>query len=53
LSVVRRIRAGQIDVNGDRFSPLARFGGYKRSGIGREFGPYGPEDSMQVKAIAR
>ena len=41
MKVARRMRTGQVDVNGGRFNPLAPFGGYKRSGIGREFGKYG------------
>ena len=53
LRVARRVRAGQVDVNGGRFNPLAPFGGYKQSGVGREFGPYGLEEYLQIKAIAR
>jgi acyl-CoA reductase-like NAD-dependent aldehyde dehydrogenase len=51
MRVARRIRAGQVDINGGRFNPLAPFGGYKRSGIGREFGQYGLDEYLQVKAI--
>ncbi len=51
LRVARRMRTGQVDVNGARFNPMAPFGGYKRSGIGREFGKYGLEEYLQVKAI--
>ncbi|HEX7668535.1 MAG TPA: aldehyde dehydrogenase family protein, partial [Polyangiaceae bacterium] len=36
--VARRIRTGQIDINGGGFNPLAQFGGYKQSGRGREYG---------------
>jgi aldehyde dehydrogenase (NAD+) len=53
LAVARRVRAGQVDVNGGRFNPLAPFGGYKQSGVGREFGPYGLEEYLQVKSVAR
>jgi len=53
LRVARRIRAGQVDVNGARFNPRAPFGGYKQSGVGREFGVHGLEEFLQVKAIAR
>jgi aldehyde dehydrogenase (NAD+) len=53
MRIARRVRAGQVDVNGGRFNPLAPFGGYKQSGIGREFGSYGLEEYLQVKAIAR
>jgi acyl-CoA reductase-like NAD-dependent aldehyde dehydrogenase len=51
MRVARRLRTGQVDVNGGRFNPLAPFGGYKRSGIGREFGRYGLDEYLQIKAI--
>ena len=51
LRVARRMRTGQVDVNGGRFNPLAPFGGYKRSGIGREFGRYGLEEFFQIKSL--
>ncbi|MCT9933829.1 aldehyde dehydrogenase family protein [Planotetraspora sp. A-T 1434] len=51
LSVARRLRTGQVAVNGGRFNPLAPFGGYKRSGIGRELGEAGLEEFLEVKAI--
>jgi betaine-aldehyde dehydrogenase len=38
LRVARRLRAGQIEVNGGAFNPGAPFGGYKQSGVGREGG---------------
>ncbi|MFC4031517.1 aldehyde dehydrogenase family protein [Streptomyces polygonati] len=53
LAVARRIRAGQIDVNGAQFNPLAPFGGYKQSGNGREMGRFGLEEFLEVKAIQR
>ena len=36
--VAKRIRTGQIEVNGGAFNPNAPFGGYKQSGYGREYG---------------
>jgi aldehyde dehydrogenase (NAD+) len=51
MRVARRMRTGQVDVNGAKFNPLAPFGGYKRSGFGREFGKYGLEEYLQIKAI--
>jgi acyl-CoA reductase-like NAD-dependent aldehyde dehydrogenase len=51
LQVARRLRTGQVDVNGGRFNPLAPFGGYKQSGTGREFGKYGLDEYLQIKAI--
>jgi acyl-CoA reductase-like NAD-dependent aldehyde dehydrogenase len=51
IEVARRMRTGQVDVNGGRFNPLAPFGGYKRSGIGREFGRHGLEEYFQIKSL--
>jgi aldehyde dehydrogenase (NAD+) len=51
LRVARRMRTGQVDINGGRFNPLAPFGGYKRSGIGREFGRYGLDEYFQIKSL--
>jgi acyl-CoA reductase-like NAD-dependent aldehyde dehydrogenase len=53
LHVARRLRTGQVDINGGRFNPLAPFGGYKKSGIGRELGPLALEEFFQLKAIQR
>jgi len=49
--VARRIRTGQIDINGGPFNIYAPFGGYKQSGIGRELGKYGLEDFLEFKAL--
>jgi aldehyde dehydrogenase (NAD+)/betaine-aldehyde dehydrogenase len=51
LRVARRLRAGQIEVNGGAFNPKAPFGGYKQSGVGREAGKYGLEEFLEVKAL--
>jgi acyl-CoA reductase-like NAD-dependent aldehyde dehydrogenase len=53
MQVARRLRTGQVDVNGGRFNPMAPFGGYKKSGIGRELGPKALEEFYQLKAIQR
>jgi aldehyde dehydrogenase (NAD+) len=50
-TVARRLRTGQVDVNGGAFNPAAPFGGYKRSGYGRENGPFGLEEYLQVKSL--
>ena len=50
-SIASRIRAGQIEINGGGFNPNAPFGGYKQSGVGREMGPYGFEEFLQVKSL--
>lgn len=49
--VARRLRTGQVDINGGRFNHLAPFGGYKKSGNGREFGRLGLEEFLEVKSL--
>lgn len=51
LAVARRLRSGQVDINGAGFNPLAPFGGYRQSGIGREHGRYGLAEYQEVKSI--
>ncbi len=53
LGVARRMRTGQVDINGGRFNHLAPFGGYKKSGLGRELGPHALDEFFQLKAIQR
>jgi aldehyde dehydrogenase (NAD+) len=53
IEVAKRIRTGQVDVNGGSFNPLAPFGGYKQSGNGREYGKFGLEEFLEVKSIQR
>ena len=50
--VGRQIRAGNVNLNGVPNERTAPFGGYKQSGNGREWGKYGMEDFLEVKAIA-
>jgi aldehyde dehydrogenase (NAD+) len=50
-AVARRIRTGQVEINGAAFNPLAPFGGYKQSGHGRELGPYGIEEFLTLKSM--
>ena len=50
-AVARRIRTGQVEINGGAFNPLAPFGGYKQSGHGRELGPYGIEEFLALKSM--
>jgi acyl-CoA reductase-like NAD-dependent aldehyde dehydrogenase len=47
----RRIRAGQVDINGYKMSVSTPFGGYKLSGYGRCQGQHGYEEFLQVKSI--
>jgi aldehyde dehydrogenase (NAD+)/betaine-aldehyde dehydrogenase len=49
--VARRIRTGQVEINGGVFNPLAPFGGYKQSGHGRELGHFALEEFLQVKSM--
>ncbi|TDD35707.1 aldehyde dehydrogenase family protein [Nonomuraea terrae] len=51
MAVARRLRTGQVDVNGAGWNVLAPFGGYKQSGNGREFGRHGLEEYLEVKSI--
>lgn len=49
--VARRIRTGQVDINGGQFNPMAPFGGFKQSGHGRELGKFGFEEFLQTKSL--
>ncbi|HKA21966.1 MAG TPA: aldehyde dehydrogenase family protein [Blastocatellia bacterium] len=49
--VAKRLRTGQVDINGGKFNPLAPFGGYKQSGHGREMGKYGLEEFLETKSL--
>ncbi len=50
--VARRIRAGNVNLNGSLNERTAPFGGYKQSGNGREWGRFGLEEYLEVKAVA-
>jgi aldehyde dehydrogenase (NAD+) len=53
LAIARRLRTGTVGVNGAQwFDTSTPFGGYKQSGIGREWGIEGLEDFLEVKAIS-
>ena len=45
------MRTGQVAVNGGAFNISAPFGGYKRSGYGREGGRFGLEEYFETKAV--
>ena len=51
LAVARRLRTGQVDLNGAAFNPAAPFGGYGRSGNGRELGRFGIEEFLELKSV--
>ena len=52
-AVARRMRTGQVYINGGAFNTDAPFGGYKQSGIGREAGVFGLEEFLEIKTILR
>jgi aldehyde dehydrogenase (NAD+) len=45
-----RMRTGQVDINGGAFNPVAPFGGFKSSGIGRELGRHGITEFVQYQS---
>jgi aldehyde dehydrogenase (NAD+) len=51
FEVARKIRTGQVEINGGAWNNVAPFGGYKQSGVGRELGQFGFEEFLEVKAI--
>ena len=50
-AVALRIRSGQVHINNPAWSPHAPFGGYKRSGNGREYGLDGFQEYLETKAV--
>jgi len=51
MAVARRMRAGQVDLNGAPFNLDAPFGGFGQSGYGRENGVFGMEEFLETKAV--
>ncbi|MDP2287684.1 MAG: aldehyde dehydrogenase family protein [Actinomycetota bacterium] len=51
VAFARKIRTGQVAINGGAFNARAPFGGYKMSGNGRELGKYGLEEYFEYKAL--
>jgi acyl-CoA reductase-like NAD-dependent aldehyde dehydrogenase len=51
MRVARRLRTGQVGVNGGTFNPTAPFGGFGQSGYGRELGPLGIEEFTAITSI--
>lgn len=49
--VARRLRSGNVIINGGAFNMMAPFGGFKQSGNGREHGPYALDDYLECKAL--
>jgi len=53
LRIAKRLRTGQVDINGGAFNTSAPFGGYRQSGNGREFGRFGLDEFCEIKSIQR
>lgn len=53
IAFARKMRTGQVEINGGAFNPNAPFGGYKQSGVGREYGRHGFEEFLEIKAMQR
>ncbi|MFH8612366.1 aldehyde dehydrogenase family protein [Streptomyces sp. NPDC018029] len=51
VAFARRMDTGQVDINGGSFNPIAPFGGYKQSGVGRELGAHGLTEYLQTKSL--
>jgi len=51
VAFARKMKTGQVDINGGRFNPIAPFGGYKHSGLGREFGRHGLTEFIEYKSL--
>jgi acyl-CoA reductase-like NAD-dependent aldehyde dehydrogenase len=49
--IARRLRSGNVIINGGAFNLMAPFGGYKQSGNGREHGPYALDDYLETKSL--
>ncbi|RLV57418.1 aldehyde dehydrogenase family protein [Aeromicrobium phragmitis] len=53
MRLARRMDTGQVDINGAAFNVDAPFGGWKDSGVGRELGPAGVEEYLEITAVQR
>jgi aldehyde dehydrogenase (NAD+) len=51
VEVASHLQAGRVQINGMYLEPMAPFGGFKQSGIGREFGTYGLEAYLESKSL--
>lgn len=51
IAFARRVRAGQLDICGGPYNPLAPFGGFGQSGVGRELGRAGLDEYLQTKSL--
>jgi acyl-CoA reductase-like NAD-dependent aldehyde dehydrogenase len=51
VSIAKRLRTGQVAVNGGRFNAKAPFGGFKTSGVGRELGHHGLMEYFELLSL--
>jgi aldehyde dehydrogenase (NAD+) len=51
VSVARQLRAGQVEINGGAFNAVAPFGGFGKSGYGRELGVHGLQEFLEIKSL--
>jgi aldehyde dehydrogenase (NAD+) len=51
VAVGRRLRAGQVEINGGAFNITAPFGGFGQSGYGRELGVHGLEEYLELQSL--
>lgn len=51
VSVAKRLRTGQVAINGGRFNAKAPFGGFKTSGVGRELGHHGLMEYFELQSL--
>ena len=51
IAVARRLRTGQVAINGGRFNVMAPFGGFRKSGVGRELGPHGLAEYFELVSL--
>ena len=51
IAFARQVQTGQLDINGGAYNPTAPFGGYTKSGLGRELGRFGFEEYLQTKSL--
>jgi acyl-CoA reductase-like NAD-dependent aldehyde dehydrogenase len=51
VAFAKRMRTGQVAVNGGVFNPTAPFGGFGQSGYGRELGPLGIEEFTNITSL--
>ncbi len=51
LRIARRLRTGRVAINGGKSSVLSPFGGFRKSGVGRELGEHGLAEYFELMAL--